>query len=126
MHTEYQRAGFFIFFHLSVPLRGLIFPYNPDYPAYPVKKKKFLCCSASGEKQHALGENGWFYFSVIPTQFVIPAPIFVIPAKAGIHNDLKILDSRFHGNDYSGYLQQNSKVSKRYGILIAFFIAIRY
>jgi hypothetical protein len=45
MHTEYQRAGFFIFFHheaheehIFAPLRGLIFPYNPDYPVYPVKK----------------------------------------------------------------------------------------
>ena len=30
-------------------------------------------------------------------------PLFVIPAKAGIHNDLKILDSRFHGNDHLDY-----------------------
>jgi hypothetical protein len=38
-------------------------------------------------------------------------PLFVIPAKAGIHNDLKILDSRFHGNDNLDYFWQNSKVS---------------
>jgi hypothetical protein len=35
MHIECQRAGFLCFFHLFVPLRGLIFPYNPDYPACP-------------------------------------------------------------------------------------------
>jgi len=35
----------------------------------------------------------------------------VIPAKAGIHNKLKILDSRLHGNDHLDYLWQNSKVS---------------
>ena len=36
----------------------------------------------------------------------------VIPAKAGIHNELKILDSRLHGNDHLDYLWQNSKVSQ--------------
>jgi hypothetical protein len=42
MHTEYQHASFFIFFHheaheehIFAPLRGLIFPYNPDHPACP-------------------------------------------------------------------------------------------
>jgi hypothetical protein len=31
-------------------------------------------------------------------------PLSVIPTKVGIHNDLKILDSRLHGNDYLDYL----------------------
>ena len=35
---------------------------------------------------------------------------FVIPAKAGIHNELNILDSRLHGNDHLDYLWQNSKI----------------
>jgi hypothetical protein len=47
----------------------------------------------------------------------------VIPTKVGIHNDLKMLvldldrglDSRLHGNDYLGYLRQNSKVSLNSG-----------
>jgi hypothetical protein len=32
----------------------------------------------------------------------------VIPAKAGIQNMLKTLDSRFHGNDQKGYKNSSS------------------
>ena len=63
MHTEYQRAGFFIFFHheaheehIFAPLRGLIFPYNPVYPACPPISGGYIL-SKNGEKQHAFGEN---------------------------------------------------------------------
>ena len=42
--------------------------------------------------------------------FAKPSPS-VIPTKVGIHNELKILDSRLHGDDHLGCLWQNAKVS---------------
>ena len=41
------------------------------------------------------------YIVVVPKCF-----LFVIPAKAGIQNYLKTLDSRFHGNDSQRLLKQ--------------------
>ena len=41
-------------------------------------------------------------------------PLPVIPAKAEIYNYLRILDSRFHGNDNLDYFWQNSKISKSF------------
>jgi hypothetical protein len=105
--------AFYVFFHhkdgTGVKVRQIV----------RGQKKKFLCCLCSGENNMSVVKIAGFIFLSFP-------PLFVIPAKAEIHNDLKIMDFRLHGNDYSGYLQQNSKVSKQYGILIAFFMAIRY
>jgi hypothetical protein len=82
MHTEYQRAGFFIFFHheaheehIFVPLRGLIFPYNPDHPVYPVKKRNFFAVRPVVKNNMPWVKTAGFIFLPFPLPFVIPAPI---------------------------------------------------
>ncbi len=66
----------------------------PGFPSFVIPRKQespgFLCCGIPAFE----GVDKWLFS--------------VMPAKAGIHNHLKRLDSRFHGNDDRGEIPNKS------------------